>query len=465
MKVHKKIVIMLMCLTMIPAVFGGCEKKETGIKKFEVWSHNSHSKGVFTELVSEWNETQGKRLGVEIVYTVKEGNIQQAVEMAFTSDQEPDMFTSVNVEKYSASGDIVPISSLPGGEEFLQKYIDAGIDMTRTAFSDSKGDIYCVPCNVITFGLVYNKDMFKKYGIVDENGEPTPPKTFTELREYAKKMTNPKEQDYGIILPMKWSSFVGTDVEQLSMGSNGVMKFNPITGEYDFSVLKPIYEMYMGIKQDESYFPGPEALDNDMARAYFSERNIAMKLAGSYDVGVFNSQFPAKCDWGVAPYPVEDENNRYLQYMMMGGEFALTKKAVEKVGAETAFEIFKFLHSEELSRELYKKGMSLPYDYSIVKDVKVDDGLKGWEEFSKLTEISTASYNLAKTDLTGEKKSSDVFIEEIWTGQKSIDSAISELTERYNTAMKRYYENNKEEDFNKLLKPNWDVKLEGHDAG
>ena len=464
MKKITKITSLLLCMAMMVTLFAGCGSKgeEKGdLTKIEVWSQDSHSKSVVTDLIANWNETKGKQLGVEIVYTVKEGNIQQAVEMAFASEQEPDFFSSCPVEKFSSAGYIVAINTLPGGEEYIQQYKDNGIDMTRAAFSDSKGDVYCVPSSVITFGLVYNKDMFKKYGLVDKKGEPTPPKTFEEVREYAKKMTDPKSQDYGIIFPMKWASFVGVDVEQLAMGSTGVLAFDPVKGEYDFSVFKPIYEMYLGIKKDGSYFPGPEALDNDTARAYFAERNIGMKFAGSYDVGVFNTQFPAKCDWGVAPYPVENENERYMQYMMAGGGYGMSKKAVEKIGEEKAFEIFKFLHGDEYCRTLYQKGMSMPYDFSIVKDVKVDDGLKGWEEFTKLTEISTPCYNLAKTELTGVKTSKDVFMEEIWTGKKSVDKVIDELNQRYNQAMKTFYDNNPSIDFNSYLKPKWDTKLTG----
>lgn len=459
MKGLKKIVGLLLCAGMTVSLFAGCGQEKSDLIKFEVWSPNSHSKGVMTELVSQWNETEGKKLGVEIVYTVKEGNIQQAVEMAFASDQEPDMFSSVPVEKYSSSGDIVAINKLPGGAEYVQKFIDMGFDLSRSAFSDQNGDVYTLPNSINAFGLVYNKDMFRKYGIVDENGEPTPPKTFEEVRKYAKIMTDPKKQDYGIILPMKWGSFVGVDVEQLAMGSAGRLAYDPVEGKFDFSIFKPVYEMYMGIKEDGSYFPGPEALDNDTARAYFSERNIGMKFAGSYDVGVFNSQFPAKCDWGVAPYPVEDVNNRYRQYMMAGGSFALTQQAIEKVGEETALKILQFILGDEINRALYQKGMQLPYDSSIVEGIVPDEGLKGWEEFSKMVDISSAACNTAKTDLTGVKKSADVFIEEIWTGAKSIDTAITELNERYNKAMKTYYDNNPSADFNKMIKSDWDISI------
>jgi len=90
-----------------------------------------------------------------------------------------------------------------------------------------------------------------------------------------------------------------------SSGSEG---FDPKTGKFDYSVLKPVLETVMGIKEDGSFYPGAEGLDNDPARARFAEGNIGMKFAWSWDVGVFNDQFAAKCDWGVAPIPVEDKN-------------------------------------------------------------------------------------------------------------------------------------------------------------
>ena len=434
-------------------------------KKFEVWSHNSHSKEVITDLVSKWNESEGKKRGIEIVYTVKESQIQQAVDMAFASDQAPDMFTSCNVEKYSDSESIYPINKIAGGEEFIKTYTDKGIDLSGTAFSSSKGDVYCLPFNVNTFGLIYNKDMFKKYGIVDENGEPTPPKTFDEVREYAKKMTDESAGDYGIILPMKWDAFYTTDVLQLVWGSAGVGNYNALSGKYDFSVLKPIYDMYVGIKADSSLYPGAETLDNDAARALFAERNIGMKLAGSYDVGVFNSQFVAKCDWGVAPYPVANDGDRYKQYMGMGGYFALTSKAVEEFGEEDSFAIYKFFHSDDMLKALYQKGMVLPYDYDIVKDVQTDDGLKGWSEFAKLSSISVAPYQNASVEITGEKNQGDVFIHEVWAGKQSVDDAIAELNERYNRGMDTYYANNPSKSKDACIKSEWNTKLTAEEYG
>lgn len=457
MKVVKKVLAGLLAITCVAPALAGCNNEESQtVKQFEVWSPDSHSKNVMLKLVDEWNQSRGKELGVEIVYTVKEGDIQQATEMAFASDQGPEMFNSCLIEKNRVAGNIISYEDIEGGKEWIESTYKPE-DYDGSAFKGDDGKVYCLPFNVNTFGLVYNKDMFKKYGIVDENGEPTPPTTFEEVREYAKRMTNPEEQDYGIIFPMKWSSFFSVDVAQLMIGSCGKQTFDCVTGEYNYEPMKPILEMYMGIKEDGSCFPGSESLDNDTARAYFAERNIGMKFAGSFDVGVFNSQFPAKCDWGVAPYPVADENNRYLQHMGKGGWYGMSKHAVEEFGDAVALEIAQFFYGDEMVRKLYAEGMAIPYDSSKVEGVEIADGLKGWAEFAALTEISTGGYSNASRDFTGEKNEQQVFLEDLWSGNSTIDEVIADLTTRSNAAVERYYANNPDKNFNTLLKTEWDV--------
>ena len=453
-------VVSAVCCVALAATFVGCGEKSgsADVKTVEVWSPDSHSKTVMNELVNNWNETKGKELGLKIVYTVKEGDIKQAVDMAMISKQAPDLFSSVDVTKYSDSHEIYPISDLPGGEEMIAKY-DKDL-LKSTSFTGVDGKVYCLPATVLTFGLVYNKDMFRKYGIVDENGEPTPPKTFAQVREYAKRMTNEKEQDFGIILPMKWGAFYATDVNQLVWGGAGRTAFDCRTGQYDFSHIKPIYEMYKGMKDDGSIFPGPEGLDNDMARAYFAERNIGMKFAGSYDVGVFNSQFPAKCDWGVAPYPVADENNAYKRYMMVGGHYSLTTSAVEKLGADKAMEVLKFFYSDEMARKLYEEGMAIPYNAEVTKGVTPKEGLVGWDAFASFVEIGTSGYSTASVEITGEDKDQDVFMNKVWTGAITVDQAIAELNERYNRGMKTYYTNNPNKKVEDKINKNWNSKID-----
>lgn len=457
MKITKKFVTFTLAMTTVISALSGCGTKEEDVIKLDVWSHDSHSKTVVLEIVDEWNKTEGKEMGVEIVYTVKEGNIQQATEMAFASQQGPDLFTSVLIEKNRAAGNIIAIEDIAGGKEWIEEnYTPEELD--TSSFKGEDGKIYCLPYNVNAFGLVYNKDMFKKYGIVDENGEPTPPETFEEVREYAKIMTNAEEQDYGIILPMKWGGFYSTDVNQLLIGSTGKTVFDCVKGEYNFDGLKPIYEMYVGLKEDGSCFPGSETLDNDMARAYFAERNIGMKFAGSFDVGVFNSQFPAKCDWGVAPYPTASKDEKYLQHMGVGGYYAMSKACYEKLGDEKALKVLKFLYSPESIRKLYAEGMAIPYNSEVIEGVEVKEGLKGWKEFAEIVSISTSGYKAVGATITGEKNAQTVFMEDVWAGNVSVDDAIADLNERFNIGMKKYLENHPEKKLEDYIKPDWNIK-------
>lgn len=46
--------------------------------------------------------------------------------------------------------------------------------------------------------LAYRTDLFKEAGFVDENGNPKPPKTLDEFREYAKKLTDREKGRYGV---------------------------------------------------------------------------------------------------------------------------------------------------------------------------------------------------------------------------------------------------------------------------
>ena len=135
MKIVKRTVAALITGGLLISVLSGCggEKKEA-LKKIEYWTPDSHSKNVMLDAVKDWNEKKGKKLGVEIVYTVKEGDIQQATEMAFASDQGPDLFTSVLIEKNRTAGNIMAIDDIKGGKEWIDStYKPEDYTVCRTA--------------------------------------------------------------------------------------------------------------------------------------------------------------------------------------------------------------------------------------------------------------------------------------------------------------------------------------------
>ena len=441
MKKLKKIGCSILSLVLLAAFAVGCtdtQKTDSDMKTATVWSGNSHSKAVMEQLVEEFNITTGKEWKVQIDYVVKEGDSADAINLAYETDEEPDFASVGSIEKYIDADELVAINDLPGGEEFLNTY-----DPTSYANFTFDGKTYKAPYGATTVGLVYNKDMFKKYGLVDENGEAKPPATYTEMREYAKIMTNPDEGEYGIIIPLGNQWLYTTDIAGVTKASANFREYDWTTGQYNFDDQKPLYEMYLGIKADGSYFPGADNIDNDVARARFDEGKIGMKFGASYDVGVYNDQFPAKCDWGVAPHPTAEENVRYANEISGSGFLVINKKAVENLGEELAMKIFAWFHDDAMMKKLYEAGMEIPFKPEIIADADIENAKHGWKEFAELMSIhTTLSWQTPKSIRTGQKAPTDYFLQDIWTEKRTVDEVIAEMNKSYNDGMAVWFEQN-----------------------
>lgn len=456
-------ILALATLTMVIGC-GACSRQESaggqggGTVTVSVWTGNGHDKAFLNEKVAEWNDTVGKELGVKIEYTVQDGNINEKIDLAFTSGQAPDLFGVSNMSKHSENGEIAALEDMPGGPELIAKY-EKDIMVGRHRY---QGKTYSLPRAVTTYGLLYNKEMFREAGLVDENGEPTPPKTLKELREYAKILTDTKKNQYGIILPGSYSSWYSDDIMKMASASCGMVDgYDFQTGEYDFSGQAAVMETFMGIKEDGSYMPGVEGLTNDAARARFGTGGIGMKTAGSFDFGVYTEQFPAEIEWGVAPFPVADENDTYLQYMNNGGYLMINAASVERVGAEKLMEVYKWFHSDEIMTASYQRGIDIPIDWDLVKDVELGEGLKNWRDFAALVDISASYPAKMPQQMDGEETMKDIWLNRIWPGQvavKDIADTLAAYGEASNKGVERYREVHPEFDGSEYIAPDLNMK-------
>ena len=459
MKRRRGLSVLLALVLIVACIAAGCSGGKSGsseVTTVTIWTGNSHSKITMERLAQEFNEGKGKELGIQIDYQVIEGNsFAQNLELALQTGQGPDIMPKSFENKVMVgNGWIYPINDLPGGEDFLKPFRDYFGDTNL----EYKGKIYSVPTSVTTRGLIYNKDMFKAAGLVDENGEPTPPETFDEMREYAKILTDESKNQFGIILPMKWNSWVGSDMTTLLISSVGHSGFNPVNGEFDYSGLAPIINTYKGMIEDGSVYPGAEGLDNDAARAYFAEGIIGMKIAFSFDVGVLNDQFPAKCDWGVAPVPVVDKNNRYLQNASAGTAFCVNAASVETKGAEKIMAALKWISGDDVARVLYEEGANIPFDWDVVKDVKLENAKKGWKEFSELAGISHLASAMPRSDMSGYLTLDERIKNQVLAGEISAEDMLKQYNEDITQATKKYYDANPDEKFEDYLVPDWNIK-------
>ncbi len=458
----QQIISLSLCAVMC-AGMAGCGTKEASndaATVVTVWTGNGHDKAFLNEKIDQWNKTTGKDQNIRIEYTVQEGKISDKLALAFETDQAPDLFTGANVAEYAEKGYIAPYDDLEGTQQIIDQYEEYTM-YGRHKYKDGK--IYSLPKSTTTYGLIYNKDMFKAAGIVDENGEAKPPETLEELREYAKRLTNPDKKEYGIIFPGKFVSWYSDDIMKMSSASSGFVDgYNPKTGEFDYSYEAQVMKTILGIKADGSCYPGVEGLDNDPARARFAAGGVAMKTAGSYDYGVFTDQFPATVDWDVAPFPVIDTSDKHKQHMGNSAYLFINKKSAEEKGEKLA-KVLEFFYSDALVIEAYKAGIDIPIKWDLVKDIEIDQKMSAWRNFAGLVSISQASPSAVATDMQGQRGMNILWTEEIWPGNvpaENIDAYTAEFSQKKNDAAKRYQEINPEYDPSPYIIPDWNSARE-----
>lgn len=453
----RRVLAGIMSLVMVSASLVGCgtNTDENQENTIVVWSSDSHAKGVMTKRVEEFNSTIGKEKGIKLVWELKENDLVQQLEVAIENGNAPDIFPAISLEKYVENGIIASLDDIEGLKDLVGKNSSVREEMSNVY----DGKMYMFPVSSQVYGLAYNKDMFKAAGLVDENGEAKPPATLGEMREYAKLLTNESNQEFGIILPIKWGGWYGMELENTSMGITGSTGFNPVTGKYDYSALKPMLETVLGMKADGSVYPGAEGMDNDPARARFAEGNIGMKLAVSWDVGVWNDQFPAKCDWGIAPIPTVSEDEQYYQLNSYGWSGFINAKSVEEKGADKVATVYNFLYSDDAQREYYKSGVYLPWRADIIETTELDaTAKKGWADFGEIVKISKAQPQEIPADTTSFDGRSADFVNRVWSGKITVDEWIEEINKIHNDGIEKYKETHPEEDYSDRIKPDYDRK-------
>ena len=437
MKVMKKVLALMLVAGMaLGLVACGDNNKQNGdVTTVTVWTANGHDKAFLEKEIKEWNDTVGAKEGIKIEYVVQD-SIANKLDLAFETDQAPDLFSGGSMSKYAELGYIAPYEDIPGGDKLIEKFQDY-LMYGRHMHTDGK--TYFLPKSATTYGLIYNKDMFRAAGIVDENGEPTPPETLAELREYAQKLTNVKERKYGYIIAGKTTLIYADDVMKMSSATSGYADgYNPKTGVFDFSHEATVMKTMLGIKADGSCYPGTESTDNDQARARFAAGDIGMKTAGSYDYGVLTSQFPTTIDWGVAPYPTEVAGNRQKQHMGNYGYLMINRKAADEK-AEAVAKVLEFFYSDELIKKSYMQGIDIPLNLDIVKSVELPAEMKQWQEFAELLNVSQATPIALSRDLQGERVMRAIYVEDVWSGKVTdVDKVCADYSALQNEGAKRY---------------------------
>lgn len=171
------------------------------------------------KICSDFNQ-EHPDIKVQPVYTGNYDDTVTKIQTAIQGGTPPDVFVSLATQRFTmaSTGMARPLDDLIAEDGAEGKaYID---DFLEGFMEDSyvDGKIYSIPFQRSTEILYYNKDAFREVGLDPE----TPPKTWEDLVEYGKKLTNDNRYGVGIALnsgSAQWS-FTGFCLQNSLNGEN-----------------------------------------------------------------------------------------------------------------------------------------------------------------------------------------------------------------------------------------------------
>ena len=404
--------------------------EEVEVEVISVWTDSAHEKHIRDKQIEEFNNTTGKELGIEIDYTVYGDNFTDTLKIAVQAGEAPHLFRADSkfIIEFIEGGYLTPIDDLPGSEDLLNKFSDLLANQSQIF----DGKTYTLPYSLTTYGFVVNKDLFEECGLSQEDY----PKTWDDVVKVAKIITEKSGGNaygFGIAPSAQWtiSSFY-----TMGGGQNvGHYGYDYNKKQFAYSDYNPMIQAIDQMVADGSVIPGFETLDADMLRAQFSAGTIGMMGAASFDVAVYNEQFPAQIDWEVIEIPTfGDDEPPYKRFGQPTNLLMPGVKAQES--PEKTLKVLEFFYDDKNAAEMYEEGLHIPIRSEAIAMATKEPDMKNFSSFANFDEIFPMP-PVPDTLIQFEGETYREAIANMWTDPAVNDVAakLAEIDEKYNKAL------------------------------
>ena len=425
---------LLIVLALIPSVFanGSSETKteaSSGKTVVRLWTNDRHDATFWTKKVEEYNATNTDN--IELSYEIYTDNYQQAVDMAFQTGETPDILKyDMYFDKYILDGRFVDIMPSLSDE---QKKLTEEVWFEGSNLIDGK--LYFIPTGNTCLRLFYNKTIFDRLGL-------EVPTTVEEMVNAALTITKElsKEGIYGFACNLKSASNgLKRSLEpEVERGTGLRLGYDFGTGTYDFTPYIPYLKAWAEMIQNG--FPGSESLDIDPLRSQFAAGKIGMYMSYTHaEPGVYVNQFPMAegQEWGCTYLPIE-EGEHHGQYFTGTPGFLFTQSSKNYDAAWKAYSDV-FLNVDNL-REHFEQGFGISSLTAVIESAEMG------EAYQNNPALLKADDDIMYPKTPEEEYAQDFIVEgldmyntfgAIIAGQLDVESAIADLTKRYNSVNER----------------------------
>lgn len=404
------------------------------VVRLTLWTHHRHMEDLTRDLLAEFNRTEGRKKGVLVSQRVLGDDAWQMFQDAQERGDGPDLYSAGFVTGYAdpfAAGAQACFDDLPGFARWKSQWPSWYWIEGITTYH---GRVFAIPAQVINSRLIYNRDLFRAAGYDPDR----PPKSYAELRRIAKSITaKGRGKVYGFaycgaeLWPLEWMP------SQWAEANGEAAYWDWTHGRWAMAGYSRIFQLLLDLKRDGSLFPGAAILTNEALRAQFAAGRVGMFMGEFWDVGVLNDQFPAKCDWGVAPIPTYDgEFHGKPRAMILGGLWTINGRSRHKL---ESWEVVKWFNRYEVRAKLYERGKCIDPDPQVTRYVKHKPAMKG---FSAFADTLDRDYLATYPYLPGWKPPLEnpcTVLRRLLASPGDLQAELRRVDQLWNEALDRYY--------------------------
>lgn len=289
-----------------------------------------HEKQVYQSIIDKFQENTGCKVTLEVTtadeYAAKVLAYKTAASMPDVFYVGPEAIAS-NVNE----GYILPLDQYVTEDTVNDLWSTISSAYRYDGSTSGQGSLYCLPKDLSTFALAYNKDLFDKAGI--EYPDPNKPYTWEEYLEVCQKLTQDTDGDgevdqWGTANALQWSldsfiytngaTFLNEDYTEVMVDSD---KF--VEAFQFFADLTSKYNVTPSVEQDTALGGYQRWLDGQ----------IGMYACGTWDVGAFMDENTFPYNWGLCAWPTGSTGVSMTRNGSVGFAVSSTTKYPEAAAA------------------------------------------------------------------------------------------------------------------------------------
>lgn len=353
---HKKVMLTFLLVAAASITcFTGCQKsKKSGKTVIELVQYKPEAANYFKKVEKKFNDSHD-----DIELKIDSPNDAMTIlKTRFIREDAPDIIGiggDVNYSNFLDADMLMDISDFDGLSDIKETYLNINKDLEYIPMDGT----YAVPYMANAAGILYNKDMFKKYGWEI-------PKTWTEFVNLCKEIKKAGEQPLYLGYKDTWTCLAPWNALAVSMcDSDLAYQVNSGTATYS--------EAYAETAKKEKELlqyaqKNPVAYGYNDACTAFARGQSAMYTIGSYAIPQIKSVNP---DLNIGSFVFPATDNADDNVLNSGNDlmFCVMKDCKNK---EAAYEVLRFLLEDENVQDYMDAQSSVPCkkgDFTLAKEL------------------------------------------------------------------------------------------------